>query len=100
MGWIAEIHASEVTRAAAGDRQAVEDIMRALGPPFINLACRMVPPGEADDAAQEALLKVLGALPTYRGDSRFSTWAWSVASRSILDYRRGAFRRPLYSFDA
>jgi RNA polymerase sigma factor (sigma-70 family) len=98
--WIVEeISASEVERAAAGEPSARDELLRALAPAFLNLACRMVPSSDAEDAAQEALLKVLGALPTFRGQSKFSTWAWSVASRSLIDYRRGAFRRARYSFD-
>jgi RNA polymerase sigma factor (sigma-70 family) len=59
----------------------------------------MVPPADADDATQEALIKVLHGLRQFRGEAKFSTWAWSVATRCIIDFRRGAFRQPLYSFD-
>lgn len=33
----------------------------------------------AEDAAQDALLKILDKLDTFRGDSKFTTWAYRVA---------------------
>lgn len=33
----------------------------------------------AEDFAQEALLKILDGLDTFRGGSRFTTWAHAVA---------------------
>ena len=54
---------------------------------------------DAEDATQEALLKIVTRLSTFRRESRFSTWAWSVAARSILDFKRGRARAPQLSFE-
>ncbi len=49
-----EISLRLVQRAVAGERAAMEQIMRALERPFFNLALRMLlSPTEAEDAAQE-----------------------------------------------
>lgn len=46
-----------------------------------------------DDFAQEALLKVLERLHSFRGESRFTTWALSVALRvSFSELRRRHWR--------
>ncbi len=43
----------------------------------------------AEDAAQDALLKILDKLDTFRGDSKFTTWAYRVAiNQAAGDLRR------------
>jgi RNA polymerase sigma-70 factor, ECF subfamily len=37
-------------------------------------------PAEADDAAQEAFVAALRALPSYRGDSAFTTWLYVITA--------------------
>jgi RNA polymerase sigma factor (sigma-70 family) len=92
------ITAEDVRRAVAGDRGALEEILRALERPFLNLAMRMIrsrSPQDAEDAAQECLVRVATRLAQYDGASRFSTWAWRVAVNRILDFRDGAARSVL-----
>lgn len=98
MARMESITAEEVRRAVEGDRAALEGILRALERPFFNLALRMMKlPQDAEDAAQECLVRVATRLAQFDGRSRFSTWAWRVAVSRILDFRDGAARsrRPL-----
>lgn len=47
----------------------------------------------SEDFAQEALLKILRSLPTFRDESRFTTWAMKIAIRiAISSLRRAAFK--------
>ena len=47
----------------------------------------------ADDFAQDATLRVLANLDSFRGDSRFTTWATKVAVRvAISEMRRARYR--------
>ena len=47
----------------------------------------------AQDFAQDALLKVLDNLSTFRGESRFLTWATKIATRvAISELRRARWR--------
>lgn len=47
----------------------------------------------SEDFAQEALLKILRSLSTFRDESRFTTWAMKVAIRTaISSLRRAAFK--------
>jgi RNA polymerase sigma-70 factor, ECF subfamily len=61
----------------------------------VEVARRRSPLGEADDlavqAADDALVAVLSKLHTYRGDSRFTTWAYKFA---LLEAAVRARRRP------
>jgi RNA polymerase sigma factor (sigma-70 family) len=49
---------------------------------------------DAEDAAQEILLRVITQLSTFRGESAFRTWVYRVAVRHLLAFRsRRAGRR-------
>lgn len=49
--------------------------------------------GFLEDMAQEGVVKVLGGLTTFRGDSRFTTWAVTVAVRvAFTELRRARWR--------
>jgi RNA polymerase sigma-70 factor, ECF subfamily len=49
--------------------------------------------GFIEDMTQEGALKVLGGLTTFRGDSRFTTWAVTVAVRvAFTELRRARWR--------
>jgi RNA polymerase sigma-70 factor (ECF subfamily) len=52
------------------------------------LASRGVGDDVCEDFAQEALVRVRERLGTFRGDSRFTTWALSVATRLAFDELR------------
>lgn len=92
------LDAELVQRATAGDAAAVDDILTTLSRPFYNLALRMLNHHhDAEDATQEALIRVVTNLSSFRGESRFSTWAWTVATRCVLDFGRGRARRATIS---
>ena len=40
---------------------------------------------EAEEIAQDTFIKAYKALDTYRGDSKFSTWLYTIAYRKSLD---------------
>jgi RNA polymerase sigma-70 factor (ECF subfamily) len=54
----------------------------------------------SEDFAQEALLKILNSLDTFRGESRFTTWAQKIAIHVALsELRRRRWRDiPLQTF--
>jgi len=83
-----------VERAVEGSATDLDEIITALSKPFYNLALRMLHNHhDAEDATQEVLIRVATNLSSFRGESKFSTWAWTVATRSILDYQDGRARK-------
>ena len=83
-----EVDRTLVTRAADGDGEAMSEIVRALEIPIYGIANRMLlDRSDAEDATQEALLRIVTRLAQFRGDSAFSTWAYRIAVRRILDFR-------------
>jgi RNA polymerase sigma factor (sigma-70 family) len=64
-----------------------------------NLAARMLfSPEDAEDATQDILIKIIRALPSFRGESGFSTWALAIAANHLRSAR--ARRAPALSFEA
>jgi RNA polymerase sigma-70 factor (ECF subfamily) len=49
----------------------------------------------AEDCAQDALLAILGRLPEFRGDSRFTTWACKFAINMALSAARRESRKSV-----
>lgn len=89
MTWRVDVPGDVVERAAAGDADAVETVVDAVRRPLYNLAVRFFwEPADAEDATQEALIRVVRGLPTFRGDSSFGTWCYRVAVNQFLTTRR------------
>jgi RNA polymerase sigma factor (sigma-70 family) len=90
-----------IERALAGDAAAVEGVVRTLQGPFFDLARRMaLDPADAEDAAQEALLRAVTHLAQFDRRARFSTWAWRIALNACLDVRARRRRLPVLPEEA
>jgi RNA polymerase sigma factor (sigma-70 family) len=97
---LAQVTPELVVRAAEGDRRAVEEIVRSLQRPLYNVALKMLlVHQDAEDATQEALIRIVTHLGQYRAEARFSTWAWRIAVRRILDFREQRAATARFSFD-
>lgn len=91
--------ALDVARALDGEADALERVLKSVEPLVFALALRML--GHRDDAldaTQEILLSLATHLSEFRGDSRFSTWAYRVAANALLDALRARGRRRERSF--
>jgi RNA polymerase sigma-70 factor (ECF subfamily) len=84
-----------VTAAQAGDRQALDVLLRRHYD-RIHALCRRLAGNDADalDATQEALLAIVRGLPQFDGRAAFSTWTYRVATNACLDELRRRSRRP------
>ena len=79
----------EVVRARAGDREALDFILRAVERDVSRLALRFLAhPQDAEDAAQEILIRIAGGLGGFRGESGFRTWVYRVACNTLVTLRR------------
>ena len=87
-------------RAAAGDDHAFEQIVARYEARLFRLACRLTSDTDAPDVLQETFLQVYRSLPSFRGESRFGTWIYRIATNAALMLRRVRARRPAESLDA
>jgi RNA polymerase sigma factor (sigma-70 family) len=78
-----------VEAAKEGDKKALEEVISKIQDKIYGLALRMLyNPADAEDAAQEILLKIITRLSTFRGESAFTTWMYRVAVNHLLTLRR------------
>jgi RNA polymerase sigma-70 factor (ECF subfamily) len=86
-------------RAAAGDDAAFETLVARYQHRVYRLASRLTSETDAADVLQDTFLQVYRHLPTFRGDSRFSTWVYRIATNASLMHCRARARRPVESLD-
>jgi len=87
--------------AAAGDDLAFEALLGRYEARVYRLARRLTgDDGDAQDVLQDAFLRVYRKLGSFRGESRFSTWLYRIATNTALMQRRARQRRPAESLEA
>ena len=86
---------SQVIRQAAdGDGRAIRTLYERYAPRVFAVVRRIAGDDElAQDYAQEAWIRAIRALPSFRGDARFSTWLHRIAVNSALQALRKADTR-------
>lgn len=74
-----------IERAAAGDRQAAESLLRDLLPRIRNLVRYLVRgDDQVDDFTQNVMIEVLKSLPGYRGEGSIQGWTDRICVRVTL----------------
>ena len=64
-----------VARCRRGEEAAFRELVEQYSPMVFALAGRLVQaPQRAEDVAQETFLRVHRGLPSFRGESKLSTW--------------------------
>jgi RNA polymerase sigma-70 factor (ECF subfamily) len=80
--------------AADGDARAIRALYDRYSPRVYAVVRRIAADDDlAQDYAQEAWIRAIRALPTFRGDSRFSTWLHRIAVNAALQSLRKADAR-------
>jgi RNA polymerase sigma-70 factor (ECF subfamily) len=96
---VAEPSAELVRRAQAGDQQALSDLIQGQQTYVYSIAMSLMHnPTDAADMTQDAFIRLIRSLGTYRGETRFTTWLYRLVTNICLDglRRRG---RPVESLD-
>lgn len=86
---------------ANGDREASRLLTARLAPRIFGYAMRLLADrAEAEDVAQEAMLRLWKVAPHWRpGEAQVSTWTYRVATNLCTDLRRARMRRPAVTLD-
>jgi RNA polymerase sigma factor (sigma-70 family) len=88
-----------VAKAQAGDRDALESLVRRHQAWVFNIALRMMWRRDlAEDATQEILIKVVTKLSTFRAQSEFRTWLYRIAVNHLLNLRKSEIEQKLSTF--
>ena len=89
-----------VEKATAGDKQALETLIAGVQDLVFNLSLRMLGTfADAEDAAQDILLKMITHLSSFRGDSSFTTWVFRIAVNHLKNYKKHMFAHYPLSFE-
>lgn len=86
---------------AAGDRMAARVLTLRLTPRILGFAARLLGDrAEAEDVAQEAMLRLWRVAPDWRaGEAQVGTWLYRVVSNLVTDRQRARNRRRADSLD-
>ncbi len=89
-----------IQSAKNGNAVAFEQLIEKHQQRIFSIAYRIAGNQEdAADMAQEVLVKVFRNLKHFRGDSKFSTWLYRVATTTCLDEQKKQRRHTAYSLD-
>ena len=89
-----------VDKAIAGDKKALETLVAGVQDLVFNLSLRMLGTfADAEDATQDILLKMITHLSSFRGDSSFTTWVFSIAANHLKNYKKHMFAHYPLSFE-
>jgi RNA polymerase sigma factor (sigma-70 family) len=70
-------------RAQAGDRQAMNDLLRHIAP-FVGRLCLPIAQGHSPDAAQEAMLAIYRGIRSLREPTAFYGWVRAITVREAV----------------
>lgn len=89
-----------IEQATAGNKNALETIILRVQDLVFNLSLRMLGSfPDAQDASQDILLKVIAHLSSFKRDSSFSTWVFSIAINHLKNYKKHRFAAFPLSFE-
>ncbi|MGB8836219.1 MAG: RNA polymerase sigma factor [Candidatus Acidiferrales bacterium] len=82
-----------VEKAREGDQHAFGSLVEPWRKPLFGYIYRMVTlRQDAEDLLQDVLVRVLEGIRTYRGEARFKSWLFGIATHVCLDHLRGKKR--------
>ncbi len=76
-----------VVAAILGDLAAFDVLVRRYRPAVFRAARAIVPPDDAEDVAQEALLLAFKALPSLEEPAKFPAWLHAITRRCALRHQ-------------
>ena len=78
-----------VERARQGDRDAFGSLVEPWRKPLFGYIYRMVTlRQDAEDLLQDVFVRVLEDIRSYRGEARFKSWLFGIATHACLDHLR------------
>lgn len=88
----------EIARAKKNDKVAINSVI-AKSAPYVLRLCRnwCRPPLDADDVAQDSLVRIAENISTFRSSSAFFSWVYTITYRTFLDVARKHSRRETIS---
>jgi RNA polymerase sigma-70 factor (ECF subfamily) len=84
-----------VEQSRRGDRSAMEQLFKSYRSMVFAVGLSICGnPEDADEVVQESFLRAFRGLAEWRGDSKFSTWLYTISQRVAVDWNLRSQRRP------
>jgi len=83
-----------IEAAQRGERDAMEALVLLHQDRVFAVLRRCVPEGEVEDLAQEAFLRLLRRIDSFRGEAQLGTWLFRVVHNLLVDRHRMRRRSP------
>jgi RNA polymerase sigma-70 factor (ECF subfamily) len=81
-----------IRRWRDGDGRAATILVERHAPPRARVVAGEGERDRTDEVVQDTFVRAFGAIDSFRGDSAFRTWLFTIARRIILDRRRSERR--------
>lgn len=90
-----------IDSSLAGNKQSLEKLIVSVQGLVFNLALRFLwNRQDAEDATQEIMIRLITNLSKFNGQSKFSTWAYRVATNYLINQKKSKLEKAFPSFDA
>lgn len=83
-----------IARWKAGDQAAASMLVERHSQALARFAVSCGARDEVEELVQDTFVRAFGSLDSFRGDSSFRTWLFTIERRLLLDRRRAEKRRP------
>jgi len=88
-----------VESAVAGNKKSLEQLIKRHQAWIYNISMKMVwHPMDAEDVTQEALIKIITKLSSFRGESSFRTWAYRIVANHVINMKKRMMEFEYTSF--
>ena len=77
-----------VELAKQGNQEAFSCLYDRYLPKVYKKVWFKIPAEYVEDVTHEIFIQVIRSLATFRGESQFSTWLWTLSQRQIVDFYR------------
>jgi len=96
-----EAESDLIRRCARGEEAAYRELVARLERPLVNFILRYVnDPHLAEDIFQEAFVRVVRTLGSFRPEASLATWIFTIARNLCLDHLKAKKRHREVSIDA
>ncbi|MEY4608209.1 MAG: hypothetical protein RL625_426 [Gemmatimonadota bacterium] len=85
--------AALITRWLSGDQRAASALVERHAPSVARFVVSLGERDRAEELVQDTFVRAFQGIETFRSDSLFRTWLFTIAKRLVLDHRRSEWRR-------
>jgi RNA polymerase sigma-70 factor, ECF subfamily len=83
-----------IARWTGGDQRAASELVERHASALARFAVSCGARDDVQELVQDTFVRAFGSLDSFRGDSSFRTWLFTIERRLLLDRRRSARRKP------